>query len=68
MRNKNQKPGLGLEPVSPQKNQALQGVLKSMSTEDLTETIKLINEIESLWNCRQLPTAQDRSEFKKILH
>lgn len=68
MRNKNQKPGLALEPVSPEKNTALQGVLKSMRTEDLAETLELINEIEKFWKFRESPESQDRSEFKKILH
>lgn len=68
MRNKNQRPGLSLEPVSPQKNTALQGVLKSMRTEDLAETLELINEIEKLWKFRESPESQDHSGFKKILH
>ena len=68
MRNKNQKPDLNLEPVSPRKNTALQGVLKSMRTEDLAETLELINEIEKLWKFRESSESQDPSEFKKILH
>jgi hypothetical protein len=68
MRNKNQKPELNLEPVAPRKTTALQGVLKSMRTEDLAETLELINEIEKLWKFRESPASQDSSEFEKILH
>lgn len=68
MRNKNQKPGLNLEPVSPEKNTALQGVLKSMRTEDLAETLELINEIEKLWKFRESSDATDTGIFKKVLH